>query len=144
MYLKKSYRKPKELHSYIYLNISPQEWGLQKRELNKLYGDNITRLRHKVRIPVLHNSSLLTICSSFTREEDLLEFARTIKASDGPDPGLEYIVTSLNEWQQPQERYRKASDRRVDEGREGYSYRLLRWPAFVIANHFFEAALIMN
>src|SRR5208282_5937640 len=68
-------------------------------------------------------------------EEDLLEFARAIRASDNPDPELEYIVTSLNEWQQPQERQiksRKASDRTPDEGREGYSYRLLRWPALVL------------
>jgi hypothetical protein len=72
--------------------------------------------------------------SSFAKEEDLLEFARAIRASDNPDPELEYIVTSLNEWQQPQDRRRvgkRASLRTPDEGREGYSYRLFRWPAFV-------------
>jgi hypothetical protein len=66
--------------------------------------------------------------------EDLSEFARAISASDYPDPELEYIVTSLNEWQVPKERplrSRNASTRTADEGREGYSYRLLRWPAFV-------------
>ena len=72
---------------------------------------------------------------SFAKEEDLLEFARAIRASDNPDPELEYIVTSLSEWQQPQQRRtsssRKASLRTPDEGREGYSYRLFRWPAFV-------------
>src|SRR5208282_5923818 len=68
-------------------------------------------------------------------EEDLLEFAKAIRASNNPDPELEYIVTSLNEWQQPQDRRiksPKASDRAPDEGREGYSYRLLRWPALVL------------
>lgn len=65
----------------------------------------------------------------------MLEFAKAIRASDNPDPGLEYIVTSLNEWQQPQDRRaksRKTSGRTPDEGREGYSYRLLRWPALVL------------
>jgi len=61
----------------------------------------------------------------------LLEFAKAIRASDNPDPGLEYIVTSINEWQAPRARSRKASERTPDEGREGFSYRLLRWPAFV-------------
>lgn len=77
----------------------------------------------------------MTHSISFAKEDDLLEFARAIRASDNPDPELEYIVTSLNEWQQPQDRrikYRKASERTSDEGREGYSYRLLRWPAFVL------------
>jgi hypothetical protein len=71
---------------------------------------------------------------SFALEEDLLEFAKAIRASDNPDPELEYIVTSMNEWQAPKERRiktRKASERTPDEGREGFSYRLLRWPAFV-------------
>jgi hypothetical protein len=64
----------------------------------------------------------------------LLEFARAIRASDNPDPELEYIVTSLNEWQVPRDRrakIRDASVRSPDEAREGYSYRLFRWPAFV-------------
>jgi len=64
----------------------------------------------------------------------LREFAKAIRASDNPDPELEYIVTSINEWQAPRgrrARNRKASERTPDEGREGFSYRLLRWPAFV-------------
>lgn len=72
---------------------------------------------------------------SFAKEEDLLEFAKAIRASDTPAPELEYIVTSMNEWQAPQDRRtktRKASERTPDEGREGYSYQLLRWPAFVL------------
>ena len=63
-----------------------------------------------------------------------MEFAKAIRASDNPDPELEYIVTSINEWQTPRDRRarsRKASERTPDEGREGFSYRLLRWPAFV-------------
>ena len=70
---------------------------------------------------------------SFAKEEDLLEFARAIRASDTTDPELEYIVTSMSEWQAPHRRatIRKASSRTADEGREGYSYRILRWPAFV-------------
>ena len=64
----------------------------------------------------------------------MLEFARAIRASDHPGPELEYIVTSMSEWQAPQRRStsRKASARTADEGREGYSYRILRWPAFVL------------
>jgi len=64
----------------------------------------------------------------------LLEFAKAIRASDNLDPELEYIVTSINEWQAPNDRRtrsRKASERTPDEGREGFSYHLLRWPAFV-------------
>lgn len=63
----------------------------------------------------------------------MLEFARAIRASDTPDPELEYIVTSMSEWQAPHRRatIRKASSRTADEGREGFSYKLLRWPAFV-------------
>jgi hypothetical protein len=70
---------------------------------------------------------------SFSKEEDLLEFARAIRASDAPDPELEFIVTSMGEWQPPSRRTatRKASARTADEGREGFSYRILRWPAFV-------------
>ena len=70
---------------------------------------------------------------SFAKEEDLLEFASAIRASDTPDPELEFIVTSMSEWQAPprQTLTRKASVRTADEGREGFSYRLLRWPAFV-------------
>jgi hypothetical protein len=73
------------------------------------------------------------ILISFAKEEDLLEFAKAIRASDTPDPELEYIVTSLNEWQAPQNRRKRknASERTSDEGREGYSYQLFRWPAFV-------------
>lgn len=74
--------------------------------------------------------------NSFAVEEDLIEFAKAIRASDNPDPELEYIVTSINEWQAPQDRRlrsRKASERTPDEGREGFSYRFLRWPAFVSA-----------
>ena len=74
---------------------------------------------------------------SFAEEEDLVQFARAIRASDHPDPELEYIVTSLNEWQVPMDRrakIRDASVRSPDEAREGYSYRLLRWPAFVRPN----------
>jgi len=67
-------------------------------------------------------------------EEDLLAFDKAIHASDTRDPRLEFIVTSMNEWQtsdNPRPKTRKASERTKDEGREGYSYRLLRWPAFV-------------
>jgi hypothetical protein len=58
-------------------------------------------------------------------------FARAIKMADNPDSDYEYIVTSINECQPPSEKIRKASDRSPDEGREGYTYRILRWPAFV-------------
>lgn len=67
-------------------------------------------------------------------EEDLLAFGKAIHASDTQDPRLEFIVTSINEWQtsdNQRPKTRKASERTKDEGREGYSYRLLRWPAFV-------------
>lgn len=64
----------------------------------------------------------------------MLEFARAIRASDNPDPELEFIVTSMSEWQAPQRRSatKKVSARTADEGREGFSYRILRWPAFVL------------
>jgi len=87
-------------------------------------------------IPTLQKRKYVTLHwpPSLLTLEDLSEFARAISASDYPVPELEYIVTSLNEWQVPKERSirsRNASSRTVDEGREGYSYRLLRWPAFV-------------
>jgi len=74
---------------------------------------------------------------SFAKDEDMAAFARAIKIADNPQSPYEHIVTSINEWQVPIEtisKPRKASDRSPDEGREGYTYRLLRWPAFVLSS----------
>jgi len=73
---------------------------------------------------------------SFAKEEDMAAFARAIKMADNMESPYEHIVTSINEWQAPTEtlsKARKASDRSPDERREGYTYRLLRWPAFVLS-----------
>ena len=79
----------------------------------------------------IHSYFTITDVFSFAKEDDMAAFARAIKMADDPDSDYEYIVTSINECQPPSEKIRKASDRSPDEGREGYTYRLLRWPAFV-------------
>jgi hypothetical protein len=72
--------------------------------------------------------------ASFAVEADLESFGYAIEAGEHQDSSLEYIVTSLNEWNPPDDPRRgnrRSSERTSDEGREGYSYRLLRWPTFV-------------
>lgn len=113
------------------------EWGAEI-----FHALHLARLQHKVNssFPFV-GPNALTALHSFAVEEDLLEFAKAIRASDNPDPELEYIVTSMNEWQAPKDRRtrsRKASERTPDEGREGFSYRLLRWPAFVCSRNAIE------